>query len=38
MIIALIAMPLGGFYGVLLGYLVARKEFAGRRTHGSSCR
>ncbi len=32
MIIALIGMPLGGFYGVLLGYLVARKEFAGRRT------
>ena len=30
MIIALIGMPLGGFYGVLLGYLVARKEFAGR--------
>ena len=23
-------MPLGGFYGVLLGYLVARKQFAGR--------
>ena len=32
MIIALIGMPLGGFYGVLPGYLVARKEFAGRRT------
>ena len=30
MIIALIGMPLGGFYGVLLGYLVARKQFAGR--------
>ena len=25
-------MPLGGLYGVLLGYLVARKEFFGRRT------
>ena len=25
-------MPLGGLYGVLLGYLVARKAFAGRRT------
>src|SRR5947209_10190802 len=32
MIIALIGMPLGGFYGVLLGYLVARKEFYGRAT------
>lgn len=30
LIIALIGMPLGGFYGVLLGYLVARKQFAGR--------
>src|SRR5947208_1429813 len=30
MIIALIGMPLGGFYGVLTGYLVARKEFYGR--------
>jgi len=30
MIIALIGMPLGGFYGVLVGYLVARREFAGR--------
>jgi iron(III) transport system permease protein len=30
MIIALAGMPLGGFYGVLLGYLVARKQFAGR--------
>ena len=25
-------MPLGGLYGVLLGYLVARKAFVGRRT------
>ena len=25
LIIALIGMPLGGLYGVLLGYLVARK-------------
>jgi len=32
LIIASIAMPLGGIYGVLLGYLVARKTFAGRRT------
>jgi iron(III) transport system permease protein len=30
MIIALIGMPIGGFYGVLTGYLVARKEFYGR--------
>jgi iron(III) transport system permease protein len=29
--IALIGMPLGGFYGVLLGYLVARREFPGRK-------
>lgn len=32
LIIAAIATPLGGFYGVLLGYLVARKRFAGRTT------
>ncbi len=32
LIIAAIAMPLGGLYGVLLGYLVARKQFKGRRT------
>src|SRR2546423_12259068 len=32
LIIALIGMPLGGIYGVLTGYLVARKEFIGRRT------
>ena len=32
LIIAGIAMPLGGLYGVLLGYLVTRKQFAGRRT------
>jgi iron(III) transport system permease protein len=31
LIIAAIAMPLGGFYGLLLGYLVAKKEFPGRR-------
>src|SRR5262249_49745011 len=31
LIIALIGMPLGGFYGVLVGYLVARGRFAGRR-------
>ncbi len=29
--IAAVAMPLGGFYGLLLGYLVAKKEFPGRR-------
>ncbi len=32
LIIAAIATPLGGFYGVLLGYLVARKRFVGRTT------
>lgn len=32
LIIAAFAMPLGGLYGILMGYLVARKEFAGRRT------
>ena len=32
LIIAALATPLGGFYGVLLGYLVARKRFVGRRT------
>ncbi|MFO1314674.1 MAG: iron ABC transporter permease [Burkholderiales bacterium] len=32
LIIAGFAMPLGGLYGVLLGYLVTRKSFAGRRT------
>jgi iron(III) transport system permease protein len=31
LIIALIGMPLGGLFGVLVGYLVARGEFAGRR-------
>jgi iron(III) transport system permease protein len=30
LIIAGIGMPLGGFYGVLVGYLVARQRFAGR--------
>jgi iron(III) transport system permease protein len=30
LIIAGIGMPLGGLYGVLVGYLVARKRFAGR--------
>ena len=30
MIIALAGMPLGGFYGVLVGYVVARKQFTGR--------
>ena len=32
LIIAGIAMPLGGLYGLLLGYLVAKKEFPGRRS------
>jgi len=32
LIIAGLAMPLGGLYGVLLGYLVTRKAFVGRRT------
>ena len=32
LIIAAVAMPLGGLYGLLLGYLVAKKEFFGRRT------
>jgi len=32
LIIAGLAMPLGGLYGVLLGYLVSRKAFVGRRT------
>jgi iron(III) transport system permease protein len=31
LIIAGIGMPLGGLYGVLVGYLVARKRFAGRQ-------
>jgi iron(III) transport system permease protein len=30
LIIAGIGMPLGGLYGVLVGYLVARRRFAGR--------
>jgi iron(III) transport system permease protein len=32
LIIAGFAMPLGGLYGVVLGYLVAKKTFFGRRT------
>jgi len=32
LIIAAFAMPLGGLYGVLLGYLVAKRSFIGRRT------
>ena len=32
LIIAAFAMPLGGLYGVLLGYLVTKKAFIGRRT------
>jgi len=31
LIIAGVGMPLGGLYGILLGYLVARKTFVGRR-------
>ena len=30
LIIAAFAMPLGGLYGILVGYLVARKRFPGR--------
>jgi iron(III) transport system permease protein len=30
LIIAAVGMPLGGFYGVLLGYLIARRRFPGR--------
>ncbi len=29
--IALIGMPLGGLYGIVVGYLVGRTRFAGRR-------
>jgi iron(III) transport system permease protein len=32
LIIAGCAMPLGGLYGILLGYLITKKTFAGRRT------
>jgi iron(III) transport system permease protein len=32
LIIAGFAMPLGGLYGILLGYLITKKTFAGRRT------
>jgi iron(III) transport system permease protein len=32
LIIAAFSMPLGGLYGILLGYLVARKAFPGRRS------
>ena len=32
LIIAALAMPLGGLYGVLLGYLVTKKAFIGRRS------
>lgn len=31
LIIAAIGMPLGGLYGVLVGYIVARKQFWGRQ-------
>jgi iron(III) transport system permease protein len=32
LIIALIGMPIGGLYGVIVGYLVARTQFIGRQT------
>jgi iron(III) transport system permease protein len=32
LVIAGLAMPLGGLYGILVGYLVTKKQFAGRRT------
>ncbi len=32
LVIALVGMPLGGLYGVIMGYLVARRRFPGRRT------
>jgi len=32
LIIAGFAMPLGGLYGILVGYLVEKKAFVGRRT------
>ena len=32
LIIAGLAMPLGGLYGILLGYLITKKTFPGRRT------
>jgi iron(III) transport system permease protein len=32
LIIAAIGMPLGGLYGVLLGYLIARRRFPGRQS------
>jgi iron(III) transport system permease protein len=32
LIIAGLAMPLGGLYGILVGYLVTKKAFPGRRT------
>lgn len=31
LIIAAIGMPIGGLYGVLVGYLIARRNFPGRR-------
>jgi iron(III) transport system permease protein len=31
LLIALIGMPLGGLYGIVVGYLVGRKRFTGRR-------
>ena len=32
LVIAGFAMPLGGLYGILLGYLVTKKQFIGRRS------
>jgi iron(III) transport system permease protein len=32
LIIAMIGMPLGGIYGIVLGYLIGRTNFVGRKT------
>jgi len=32
LVIAAVGMPLGGLFGILLGYLVAKKSFPGRQT------
>jgi iron(III) transport system permease protein len=32
LVIAAFAMPLGGLYGLVMGYLIAKKEFFGRRS------
>src|SRR5207245_4154808 len=36
MIIAVLCMPVGGLFAVVLGFLVARTEFPGRRPLGSA--